>query len=96
MSVDWRALVPYIAHEVRTLARKGLSNAQLVERILGPARDGEIRGHLQATIESQIDLNLSICAASFIGRFFEAPLRQVDSIAKAARISFPPHARTRQ
>src|SRR5437879_4092960 len=58
MSVDWPALVPRIAHEVRTLARKGLSNAQLVERTLGPAADGKILGPLRSTIESQISLNL--------------------------------------
>jgi len=57
MSLDWEELIPQIAHDLRALVRKGLSNAQFLEKLLGPAADVEASAHLRAIIESQIDLN---------------------------------------
>jgi len=57
MSVDWETLIPLIAHDTRALVRKGLSNAQLLERVLGPAIGPDASDHLRAVIESQMDLN---------------------------------------
>lgn len=57
MSVDWEELVPQIAHDVRALVRKGLTNAQFLERLLGPAADAQASTHLRAIMESQLDLN---------------------------------------
>jgi two-component system, chemotaxis family, sensor kinase Cph1 len=55
--VDWKELIPPIAHDVRALVRKGLSNAQFLEKLIRPAADTEISAHLRAIIESQYDLN---------------------------------------
>ena len=55
--MDWKELIPPIAHDVRTLVRKGLSNAQFLEKLLLPAPDTEVSTHLRAIIESQYDLN---------------------------------------
>jgi signal transduction histidine kinase len=56
-STDWKELIPPIAHDVRALVRKGLSNAQFLEKLIRPAPDTEISAHLHAIIESQYDLN---------------------------------------
>ena len=50
-------ILPHVAHDVRALARKGLSNAQLLEKLIGPAAAPEISSHLRSIIESQLDLN---------------------------------------
>jgi signal transduction histidine kinase len=55
--MDWKELIPPIAHDVRALVRKGLSNAQFLEKLIRPAADTEISAHLRAIIESQYDLN---------------------------------------
>jgi signal transduction histidine kinase len=55
--MDWKELIPPIAHDVRALVRKGLSNAQFLEKLIQPAADTEISAHLRAIIESQYDLN---------------------------------------
>jgi signal transduction histidine kinase len=57
MSMDWQLLIHPIAHDTRALIRKGLTNAQLLQRKLGPGVDGDVSGHLRAIIEAQIDLN---------------------------------------
>jgi signal transduction histidine kinase len=57
MSLDWDELVPQIAHDLRALVRKGLSNAQFLEKLLGPDTGAEASAHLRAIIESQTDLN---------------------------------------
>src|SRR5271163_78787 len=57
MSLDWEELIPQIAHDLRALVRKGLSNAQFLEKLLGPDTNAEASAHLRAIIESQIDLN---------------------------------------
>ena len=57
MSLEWGSLIPNIAHDVRSLARKGLANAQLLSRALDPIANPEIAAHLQAIKESQQDLN---------------------------------------
>jgi signal transduction histidine kinase len=57
MSLDWQELIRYIAHDTRALIRKGLSNAQFLERKLGPGVDGDVSAHLRAIIEAQNDLN---------------------------------------
>jgi signal transduction histidine kinase len=58
MNLDWADLIPDIAHEVRTQVRKGLLNAQFLEKITSSPPDGDIQRHLRAIIESQKDLNL--------------------------------------
>ncbi len=55
--VDWKELIPPIAHDVRALVRKGLSNAQFLEKLIRPEAGTEISTHLRAVIESQFDLN---------------------------------------
>ena len=55
--VDWKELIPPIAHDVRALVRKGLSNAQFLEKLIKPEAGTEISTHLRAVIESQFDLN---------------------------------------
>jgi signal transduction histidine kinase len=55
--LSWKELIPPIAHDVRALVRKGLSNAQFLEKLIRPAADTEISAHLRAVIESQYDLN---------------------------------------
>lgn len=55
--VDWKELIPPIAHDVRALVRKGLSNAQFLEKLIQPEAGTEISTHLRAVIESQFDLN---------------------------------------
>lgn len=57
MSLHWEVLIPRIAHDVRTLVRKGISNAQLLEREMGPAAIPAVSGHIRAILESQQDLN---------------------------------------
>lgn len=57
MSVDWENLIHSIAHDARALVRKGLLNAQLLERLLGQAADVQASQHLRAVIESQMELN---------------------------------------
>jgi signal transduction histidine kinase len=57
MSVDWDDLVHHIAHDARALVRRGLTNAQLLERLLGPAADPEAAGYLRSVIDSQMGLN---------------------------------------
>jgi signal transduction histidine kinase len=57
MSVDWQELILHIAHDSRALIRKGLSNAQLLQRRLGPAIEAEAAENLTAILESQLDLN---------------------------------------
>jgi signal transduction histidine kinase len=71
MSVDWEELFPHIAHDARALVRKGLSNAQFLERRLSPIADGEATENLRAVIESQLDLNrlfVRLVALSDAGR----------------------------
>lgn len=55
--VDWKELIPPIAHDVRALVRKGLSNAQFLEKLIKPEAGAEVSTHLRAVIESQFDLN---------------------------------------
>ena len=57
MSLHWEVLIPHIAHDVRTLIRKSISNAQLLERELGTGAIPEASGHIRAILESQQDLN---------------------------------------
>lgn len=57
MSVDWEGLIPHIAHDVRALARKGLANAELLQRHLGSSLDAAANENLRAVIESQSDLS---------------------------------------
>jgi len=57
MSVDWENLIHSIAHDTRALVRKGLLNAQLLERLLGQAADAQTSQYVRAVIESQMELN---------------------------------------
>jgi len=60
MTVDWDSLIGHLVHDVRALARKGMSSAQLLERALGPGIAPEAAMLLRSVIESQRDLNLLI------------------------------------
>jgi signal transduction histidine kinase len=62
MSLDWRELVPLIAHDARAFVRKGMTHAQLLQRELEPNGDGTANAHLRSIIASQLDLN------RFLGR----------------------------
>ena len=57
MSLIWEDLIPQVAHDVRALVRKSLTNAQLLERALVPGAIPEIAPHIRAIIEAQMDLN---------------------------------------
>lgn len=56
MSLDWEELIPHLAHDVRALARRSLTNAQLLERALDAAAINTVATHLGAIKESQQDL----------------------------------------
>ncbi len=56
MSLDWEELIPHLAHDVRALGRKCLTNAQLLERALDPEVVTAVAVHLGAIKESQQDL----------------------------------------
>ena len=57
MSVDWGPLIPGLAHDMRALVRKGLTNAQFLKRIIEPGATEEVSSHLRAIVDSQTDLN---------------------------------------
>ena len=56
MSLDWEEFIPHLAHDVRALVRKGLTNAQLLERALDSEALKTVATHLGAIKESQQDL----------------------------------------
>lgn len=79
MSLDWQDLFPHIAHDVRALVRKGLSNAQFLEKRLAPITDPEIAGHIRAIIESQRDLsNLFVRLVTLVEALPGVPRSGVD------------------
>lgn len=57
MSLDWHELVPAIAHDARAFVRKGITHAQLLERVLEPTENAAARVHLRSIIDSQLELN---------------------------------------
>jgi len=57
MGVRWHELIPVLAHDARALVRKGITNAQLLERSSAPAQDSPQFSQLRAIIESQQSLN---------------------------------------
>ena len=69
MTLDWPVLLTHILHDVRSLARKGLSNAQLLERELGENLAPDVQGRLAAILASQHDLNRLMAS---LGKLSEA------------------------
>jgi signal transduction histidine kinase len=56
--IPWETLIPHIIHDVRALARKGMSASELLERKLGAQTDPELAVLLSSMVSSQRDLNL--------------------------------------
>jgi len=57
MSIRWQELIPVLAHDARALVRKGMTNAQLLERATAPVPESPQFSQLRAIIESQQGLN---------------------------------------
>jgi len=81
MTVDWDSLIPHLVHDVRALARKGMSNAQLLQRALGSELAPDAAIPLGFVLESQRDLNRLITR---IGTLAEAdrlvPIAESDDL----------------
>ncbi|MEP7355462.1 MAG: ATP-binding protein, partial [Acidobacteriota bacterium] len=56
MIVDWPTVLNHLVHDVRSLARKGITHAQLLEREMGDSIGPDMRTHLLAITSSQKDL----------------------------------------